>query len=396
MCSAHSLSMSSLLLTWLCFVTSVFVRGSDREYEDFERCSAPRSEPCGASGHMTMKGWQLTGKPVEEVCSTPPEHCKRPCGVFFHFFKLAAGLVMGQGTLGPMFPATNLSWVETYSLAHEPTMIKLKEARSRRWPTITVLRHPMERLIGQFFATAESTDEYDSFRFWMEKHSKPPPRRGNDGSTKLWIELDNAYVKVFSGFNGRRAATIVAQSRKARGEPPLNRDEMARLAARIPDPEAALRTAKKTVSELYDFPLIAEWLDSPQSIALLGDAWCFSHTRGVVHVRPALPSFKRLRRARNADRRKKLDHEAKRKEMRNNATWWNAAGPSLQELADRNALDLELYKFVAERQRARLAAHWRQRYGEGTSQQGDDAPPALPELPCATSTSRCSERGVIY
>ena len=144
MCSAHSLSMSSLLLTWLCFVTSVFVRGSDREYEDFERCSAPRSEPCGASGHMTMKGWQLTGKPVEEVCS----HLSiaRDRGVFFHF---SAGSWAGHGSgyTWAIVPSYQPFWWDC--LAHEPTMIQLKEARSRRWPTITV-RHPMERLQGSF------------------------------------------------------------------------------------------------------------------------------------------------------------------------------------------------------------------------------------------------------
>ena len=204
----------------------------------FARCAQPK-EPCGASGHMTVKGWALTGKPVDQVCSYPPPSCQRPCGVFFHFFKLAAGLVMGKGTLGPLFPASNVSWVETYSLAHEPTMGKLTAARRERWPTATVLRHPMERLIAQFFATAESPEEYGSFALWVAKHSRPPPRRGNDGTTKLWIELDNAYVKVFSSFNGRRAATIAAQARRERGERPLNRVEMAALASRLERPQRA-------------------------------------------------------------------------------------------------------------------------------------------------------------
>ena len=31
---------------------------------------------------------------------------------------------------------------------------------------------------------------------WISLHSKPPPRRGNDGSTHLLFELDNAQVKV--------------------------------------------------------------------------------------------------------------------------------------------------------------------------------------------------------
>ena len=237
------------------------------------------------------------------------------------FLKLAAGLVMGQGTLGPLFPASNISWVETYSLAHEPTKTKLLQARLRRWPTATVLRHPMERLVGQFFATAETAEEYDNFHVWVAKHSKAPPRRGNDGATKLWIELDNAYVKVFSSFNGRRAATIAAQKLKERGEPPPSRAQMAALASQLANPRAALEAAKETLRTLYDFILIAEWLDAPMTVAMLGDLWCFAHREGSVVGTPRSdsrvcgPALSMATASRP---------RAKRAEMRQggNFTWW--------------------------------------------------------------------------
>ena len=50
--------------------------------------------------------------------------------------------------------------------------------------------------MAQFFATAETEAEYGDLSLWVAKHSAPPPRRGNDGITKFWIELDNAYVKA--------------------------------------------------------------------------------------------------------------------------------------------------------------------------------------------------------
>eukprot|EP00613_Pedinella_sp_CCMP2098_P067826 CAMPEP_0171976212 /NCGR_PEP_ID=MMETSP0993-20121228/241018_1 /TAXON_ID=483369 /ORGANISM="non described non described, Strain CCMP2098" /LENGTH=71 /DNA_ID=CAMNT_0012627681 /DNA_START=61 /DNA_END=273 /DNA_ORIENTATION=+ len=69
-----------------------------------------------------MKGWQLIkDKPPEKVCSPPPPGCTRPCGIFFHYFKLSAGYLVGQGLIAPMFTQTNISWAETYSLAHPGT-----------------------------------------------------------------------------------------------------------------------------------------------------------------------------------------------------------------------------------------------------------------------------------
>jgi hypothetical protein len=371
---------SALLFTWAVLAS---VSTSDGFNEQrYARCLQPK-EPCGASGHMTMKGWALTGKSVDEVCSKPPPHCARPCGVFFHFFKLAAGLVMGQGTLGPLFPASNISWVETYSLAHEPTKTKLLQARLRRWPTATVLRHPMERLVGQFFATAETAEEYDNFHVWVAKHSKAPPRRGNDGATKLWIELDNAYVKVFSSFNGRRAATIAAQKLKERGEPPPSRAQMAALASQLANPRAALEAAKETLRTLYDFILIAEWLDAPMTVAMLGDLWCFAHREGSVAGTPAVPNLSRVRRARTFDRRQRLDHEQKRAEMRQggNFTWWAKQHSALHDLKVRNALDIELYHWAAEHTRSQLLEHWRVNY--------DSSRAVLPALPCSTASAPC-------
>ena len=159
--------------------------------------------------------------------------------------------------------------------------------------------------MAQFFATSESRPEYESFGAWVKLHSKPPPRRGNDGSTKLWIELDNAYVKVLSAFNGRRAATAAALRRKERGEPAPSREEMALLAAHLEDPRAALESAKQALEQYYDLALVAEWLTTAQSVALLGDTLCFSHTQGSVDSANNLPDFTRVRRGRRANRHRR-------------------------------------------------------------------------------------------
>ena len=65
--------------------------GSSAAASDFSRCTS--SDPCAASGRMTMKGWQLNGKEVKDVCSPVPAHCHRPCGVYFHYFKVRPFLV---------------------------------------------------------------------------------------------------------------------------------------------------------------------------------------------------------------------------------------------------------------------------------------------------------------
>ena len=48
-------------------------------------------------------------------------------------------MVMGSGVLGPLFPQPNLSWVDTYSVAHAGTSAALERADSNGWPRITVL-----------------------------------------------------------------------------------------------------------------------------------------------------------------------------------------------------------------------------------------------------------------
>ena len=57
----------------------------------------------------------------------------------------------------------------------------------------------MDRILAQYFATAESAAEYADFGVWVAANSLPPPRRRNDGATQYTHELDNGYVKVRSG-----------------------------------------------------------------------------------------------------------------------------------------------------------------------------------------------------
>lgn len=102
------------------------------------------------------------------------------------------------------------------------------------------------------------------------------------------------------------------------------------------------------------------------------------------------PQLSRTRRPRSVDRRQQLDHERVRKELRSggNATWWTVAGPALRDLEARNALDMELYEWAAERMRRRLLEHWRVRY-PGKN-------PLLPELPCSSSGAKCWKHGLLY
>ena len=98
----------------------------------------------------------------------------------------------------------------------------------------------------------------------------------------------------------------------------------------------------------------------------------------------------RTRRPRSIDRRQKLDHERVRQELRDgtNATWWTAAGSALRDLEARNALDIALYEWAADRMRRRLMEHWRVRYpGKNTF---------LPDLPCSASGARCWKSGLLY
>lgn len=259
-----------------------------------------------------------------------------------------------------------------------------------------VLRHPVERLIAQYFATAEMAAEYDSFAHWVNLHSKPPPRRGNDGATKLWIELDNAIVKVMSGFDGRRAAIGEAVRRQKVGLPSLSKQELQRFATTLQDPQISLAAAQLTLSTRFTHVLVAEWLTSPLTVALLGDDFCFVHLRGDPATVPSQMSFERVRRKRAPGRGGKpnssgLNYEHVRSDRRINASFWRAAQPSLTDLAQRNALDLQLYDWAAQRLATKLEAHW-QRRGYGANR-AVPVPP-LPPLPCTRANgARCWSDG---
>ena len=97
-------------------------------------------------------------------------------------------------------------------------------------------------------------------------------RRGYDGSTRLWLELENLYTKLFSAHDDRRG----------------------------PLPPDALERADRQLQS-FDRVVIAEWLESPRTIAWLGDVMCFSHVAGVVSGK--WPSFVRTRRRRASSRR---------------------------------------------------------------------------------------------
>ena len=61
-------------------------------------------------------------------------------------------------------------------------------------------------------------------------------------------------------------------------------------------PPQALEKADSRLKSDFDRVVIAEWLESPRTIAWLGDVMCFSHVAGVVSNK--WPSFVRTRRKR--------------------------------------------------------------------------------------------------
>ena len=83
---------------------------------------------------------------------------------------------------------------------------------------------------------------------------------------------------MLSGFNGREQAVAESMARKKAGGPPFSRDELARRASVFADPRAALARAQVAADSAFDSVLVAEWLQAPPVVALLGDSWCVRST----------------------------------------------------------------------------------------------------------------------
>ena len=167
------------------------------------------SQHCAAAFRLTLKGYVSNGADPAVVCSTPPRTCRRPDGVFTLYVKMCAGLVIGKNLLNPLWVTDNITWIESTSLAHAGTASALAAARGRRWPTMTVLRHPIDRIVAHYFVTHTTMD----FAEWKEKGLNPR-RRGFDGSTRLWMELENVYTKIFAR---RRRGRTRSSSPRGRG-----------------------------------------------------------------------------------------------------------------------------------------------------------------------------------
>ena len=259
------------------------------------------STNCAAAFRLTMKGYQpIAGADPETVCSRPPASCARPTGVFHLYVKMCAGLVVGKNLLNPLFTTSNITWIEATSLAHAPTASALAAARRRRWPTITVLRHPIDRILAHFFATHAAGD----FAEWKAK-ALLKRRRGYDGSTRYWMELENVYTKIFAAHDDRSGTALAP---------------------------ADVDAADATLAG-FDRVVVAEWLEAPQTAAWLGDLLCFEHARGVLSN---VPSLARTRRGRGGK------FEAFRRDSYASPDFYRELRPHLADLAARNALDLDL------------------------------------------------------
>ena len=290
---------------------------------------------CAAAFRLTLKGYVSNGKDLAKVCSPPPATCRRPAGIYHMYCKQCAGYVMGKNVFNPLWPTGNITWIESTTLGHGKTARLLASAQRSRWVTITVLRHPIDRIVAHYFATQMNTD----LDAWSTK-ALAKQRRGYDGSTRLWLELENLYVKLFSAHDDRRG----------------------------PLPPDALERADRQLQG-FDRVVIAEWLESPRTIAWLGDIMCFAHVAGVVSGK--WPSFVRTRRRRGG---KKVFEEFRR-DSYESAEFWRAARPRLEDLERRNSLDQELYARAARRMDAESADHWRRTQSTPL--------PALAPLPCA-------------
>ena len=157
------------------------------------------SGPCAAAGTVTIKGWVQTKDPATS-CAPDSPACSRPCGVFHHYLKMAGGFLVSSAFLQPAFAKPNITWCESMTLGDAKTNALLAAAREQGHATMTALRHPVDRIVAHFFATSDEGSALNQpcteLREWVMANSARAPRRGNDGGTRLWIELDNLYTKV--------------------------------------------------------------------------------------------------------------------------------------------------------------------------------------------------------
>ena len=122
-----------MLLFWLIFGTA---RANDI------------TSTCAAAFRLTLKGYVSNGKDPSKVCSPPPATCRRPGGIYHMYCKQCAGYVMGKNVFNPLWPTGNITWIESTTLGHGKTARLLASAQRARWVTITVLRHPIDRIVA--------------------------------------------------------------------------------------------------------------------------------------------------------------------------------------------------------------------------------------------------------
>ena len=133
------------------------------------------------------------------MCAPAPSRCVRPGSVFWLYIRQCAGFSVGKGILDSLYPAAAIAWGDGYSLAHAKTAGQLAAARRAGGVTLTALRHPVDRVVAQYFQTADLEAQgvdktWDGHRLqelgpWVATHSRPAPRRGNDGKAQLSTAL---------------------------------------------------------------------------------------------------------------------------------------------------------------------------------------------------------------
>lgn len=297
------------------------------------------------------------------LCAPPDSTCERPCGVFHLNVRRTGGYVIGKKVFDFVLPAKSIVWGDSSTLANAKMEQQLREAEAKGWVRTMVFRHPVDRIISHYLLNWKPDDPL-RLKDWIATYSVTP-NRGHDGRTRLWIELDNIYIKILSGWDGGDPPCIGGEigCHGLPGRPGVNRD--------------SLEKAKKTLGR-FTHLLITEWLDHPATVSSMGRALCFYNEKGHV-TRKVTPNYS-TEKIKTPDFSKDRAPRAPKiasvvdgyREAFYNST--HSEDEIIKNIWRRNRLDLELYAYVTEVAATQLRTDWA-RFISGTM-------PDLPSVLC--------------
>ena len=224
-------------------------------------------------------------------CARLGDSCSRPRSIYFFKLRGTGGKMFGEGVLNHLFTREQITVCEGWSLSHPATFAKLalSEATGRNAIRITILRHPLERIISRYyfegrwplFERGPRTDNSaTSFEDWFNKTSCSVSR----GGERLWACTSNYYVKSFAGYSGKSMCSGSSSSSS------MHEGKDANCVLGVGQPQ--LEAAKVALSQHINVILLTEWLSSRAQIAFLGHIFCFAHVAGVTPVMQHPPTSK--------------------------------------------------------------------------------------------------------